>query len=77
MNSHVVSEILVFKTNVIEEIDVQRISLLLGADARIKSWNIDQHDVDHVLRIEADHLSPQEITLLMQQAGFHCEELPD
>jgi hypothetical protein len=77
MYPETVSEILVFKTNLLTEGDIEKVALLLDTHTSIRQWNIDQNDIDHVLRIEADHLLPGEVINILQTAGFTCEELPD
>lgn len=71
------TDVLVFKTNVCEHSDLEKVASVITADSRIKKWNIDQSDVDNVLRIEAHRLHPADVILLVRQAGFQCEELPD
>lgn len=70
-------EILVFKTNIGSEYDLKKVGDALAKETRIKGWNVDQDDVDKVLRIESHHLHPLEVIRLMHQAGYCCEELPD
>jgi hypothetical protein len=77
MYPETVSEILVFKTNLLNENDIEKVALLLNTHIGIRQWNIDQHDIDHVLRIEGDHLLPADVINILQGAGFICEELPD
>ena len=43
----------------------------------IIKWNVDEHDIDNVLRIETAWLLPQDIIRLVNGAGYICEELPD
>ena len=70
-------QVLVFKTNLVSAKDIHRISPLLGNAAGIVKWNVDQHDVDNVLRIETALLLPQDIIRMVTGAGYLCEELPD
>jgi hypothetical protein len=70
-------QVLVFKTNLVSAKDIHRISPLLGNTAGIIKWNVDQHDVDNVLRIETAWLMPQDIIRMVTGAGYLCEELPD
>lgn len=69
--------ILVFKTNIEDTLQVKRISQLLGSTPGIHAWNVDLHDCDKVLRIEAGDIHPNAVKDLVQQAGFMCEDLPD
>lgn len=72
-----VSEILIFKTNIHSENDVVRIAHFLNSDLHVKKWNVDRDDVDRVLRIESDDYNPEYIIHMIRKAGFLCEELHD
>lgn len=67
--------ILIFKTNIQTKADKKRVQLLLNADNRIQKWNIDQDDVDCVLRIVSGTVTPQQIIATITQHGFDCSEL--
>lgn len=69
--------ILVFKTNIRFKKDLQKVKPWLGSVASVLQWNVDQQDVDKVLRIETLHPNPHEIISTVKQAGYFCEELPD
>jgi tRNA G26 N,N-dimethylase Trm1 len=71
------SEVLVFKTNILSDGDVEKIGRVLASESNITRWNIDRNDIDKVLRIECDQLQPKVIIKLLRDAGFECEELPD
>ncbi len=55
-SKEILSEILVFKTNVLSDKDFETISRLLALEKRIIRWSIDREDIDKVLRIESDQL---------------------
>jgi hypothetical protein len=76
MYPHALSEILVFKTNILHTGDERKLAFLSSVPG-VKTWNIDLQDVDHVLRVETEDVSPSEIVQAMNDAGFVCEELPD
>jgi hypothetical protein len=76
MYPETISEILVFKTNIEEDSEVEKVAALLSK-FRIKCWNIDRSDVDNVLRIESDSLDASAVISMVKNAGFYCEELPD
>ena len=69
------NNILIFKTNIQTECDKQRIQTTLDAYDSIEQWNIDLHDVDCVLRIVSDSLTPEQIISVIQHNGFECAEL--
>ncbi|HMH23926.1 MAG TPA: hypothetical protein VK563_19205 [Puia sp.] len=71
------SDVLVFKTNIRYKKDLSRVAPLLKAEQKIQCWNVDLGDIDKVLRIEAEELTTGQVTQLIQQAGFKCEELTD
>jgi hypothetical protein len=75
--SETFSEVLVFKTNISTNEQFERVQPVLSEWAQIKNWSIDREDVDKVLRIESEHLSPAVIIRVLNDAGFECEELPD
>jgi len=69
--------VLVFKTNLVSAKDIHRISPLLSDTPGILRWNVDEHDIDNVLRIETSWLLPGDIIRVVTDAGYLCEELPD
>ena len=77
MYDAVFSEVLVFKTNILSDEDVEKIGRVLTSESNITRWNIDRDDIDKVLRIECDQLQPEAVIKLLRDAGFECEELPD
>jgi hypothetical protein len=77
MHDAVFSEVLVFKTNILTDEDVEKIGWVLTSESYITRWNIDRDDIDKVLRIECDQLQPNAVIRLLRDAGFECEELPD
>jgi short-subunit dehydrogenase len=73
----ILADVLVFKTDIEEARDLVNVAAAIRREPRIRKWNVDQDDVDNVLRIEAERISPMEIKILIHSAGYHCEELPD
>ena len=70
-----ISNILIFKTNIQTEFDKLRIKNVLDASHRVLKWSIDMEDVDHVLRVVSDSLSPEQIISILDYVGFECAEL--
>lgn len=68
-------EVLVLKTNIRYKKNVRAVAPLLNGRNSISRWNIDLEDIDKVLRIESDNMELTEVVQLIQEAGFHCEEL--
>ena len=70
-------EVLVFKTDIIRKVDSENLGQILKEDRRITNWNIDQDDIDNVLRIESSEMSPADVIDLVRKLGYMCEELPE
>ena len=71
------SSIHIFKTNIASTKEIEKVASLLSTDTRIIKWSIDVYDIDHVLRIESNELTSNEILERVRRAGYECEELPD
>lgn len=69
------THILIFKTNIKTETDKIRIAQLLDTIKEIEEWSVDCDDVDCVLRVVSYILTPVQITELLAQKNFQCEEL--
>jgi hypothetical protein len=72
-----VPTVLVFKTNISSDHDLNIVSKILEQTNEILCWNVDRQDIDNVLRVECLGIEPNHITKLLRNAGFECEELPD
>jgi hypothetical protein len=70
-----IENILVFATNIRTENDKQTISKILDENPEIQQWNIDQEDIDCVLRIETNTLSEEQIIKLLDNQNFKCTAL--
>jgi len=70
-------EVLVFKTDIIGKASSENLGHILKEDRRIKNWNIDQNDIDNVLRIESTEMTPADVIELVENLGYRCEELQD
>ncbi|HEY5919380.1 MAG TPA: hypothetical protein VIU13_18300 [Chryseolinea sp.] len=70
-------EVLVFKTDIIAKADSENVAQILTNDHRIRNWNIDQDDIDKVLRIESSEMSSTDVIELVKKLGYMCEELPE
>jgi hypothetical protein len=70
------TEVLVFRTDIVGKSDSENVKQILK-DSRIKTWNIDQQDIDNVLRIESNEVSPAEVIEMVTKLGYMCEELPE
>lgn len=70
-----VENILVFATNIKTKNDKQTISDLLDKNPEIEQWNIDQEDIDCVLRIVSETLSEEQIIDILDNLNFECSAL--
>jgi hypothetical protein len=68
-------EILVFKTNLRYRKNILHAGDFLNQLQGIIRWNVDLHDKDKVLRIEAKDLNPRIVESTLSNAGYSCEEL--
>lgn len=66
------NNILIFATNVRNDQDKLRASILLNQQTAIQKWSIDQEDIDCVLRIESDTLQAHQIISLFEKQSFTC-----
>ncbi|HEY3404491.1 MAG TPA: hypothetical protein VGK59_13975 [Ohtaekwangia sp.] len=77
MINEVANDVLVFKTDIRDEKDLGRVATQLNRQRNILRWNVDQTDIDNILRIESYAFRPEDVIALISEAGFRCEELPD
>ena len=66
------NNIYIFGTNIKTEADIQEIRNSLDNHSEIHQWNIDQEDIDCVLRIVSQTLSEKQIIQLIDQHNFEC-----
>jgi hypothetical protein len=69
------NNILVFATNIRTNNDKQLISGTFNKHSEIQEWNIDQEDIDCVLRIVSETLSEEQIIHILHQHNFNCTPL--
>ncbi len=67
----------VYKTNIREKKEVERVIPILSQRMPGSKINIDLHDEDNVLRIEAGMIINREVIELLNSLDFYCEPLPD
>lgn len=67
----------IFKTNIGIAAEAERIIFLLLQQFPGSRTTIDLEDCDKVLRVEGFGVCAQEIILLVQENGFHCNVLED
>ena len=74
MENHL-ENVLVFATNIKTENDKQKIINIMDNHSEIHKWNIDQDDIDCVLRIVTKTLSEEHIIQLINLHDFTCAAL--
>lgn len=67
--------VLVFKTSLHNDTDVERIAPLLNGMRGVLEWNVALDDCDKVLRVVSSGISMHNIMALLHGAGYSCEEL--
>lgn len=67
--------ILVFATNIRTNNDKQLVSQTLNEISEIHQWNIDQEDIDCVLRVVSKTLSEEQIISIINEHDFNCKPL--
>jgi cell fate (sporulation/competence/biofilm development) regulator YmcA (YheA/YmcA/DUF963 family) len=74
MENHL-ENVLVFTTNIKTENDIRKIISTLDKHSEIHEWNVDQEDIDCVLRIVTNTLSEENIIQLINKHDFECAVL--
>lgn len=70
--------ILIFKTNIRSKSKIDRLKPVFNQHPAILKWGVDTQDIDNVLRIEARQgIKEAEVVEMVNEYGFHCEDLPD
>lgn len=68
-------EILIFRTSVITEKDIERIGALFVYKSCIHKWNVDFEDWEKVLRIESQGITAGNIIDALRTIGIFASEL--
>lgn len=64
-----------FKTNINCSGCVAKVTPYLEGNRDIKHWEVDTNSSNKVLRVEAEHLSADDIKALVTKAGFKIESI--
>lgn len=67
----------VFKTNICNEADAERLLVLMKKRWPLFCINFDLEDCDKILRVKGDNLCAEEIMNIVTQQGFECAILMD
>ena len=65
----------IFKTNVTDHPQAEKIIALLKLHFPCYSVNFDLYDCDNILRVKGDSVPINEIEYLVSSAGFYCSVL--
>jgi cell fate (sporulation/competence/biofilm development) regulator YmcA (YheA/YmcA/DUF963 family) len=68
-------QILVFKTNLVNNRHIKKIGPSLNLHPHIREWNVDLDDCDKILRVVTEKIDPAEVEKIVFNAGYACEEL--
>ncbi|WP_420316299.1 hypothetical protein [Ekhidna sp.] len=66
---------LIFKSNISTSADVAKVHNTFSQLKCIKRWAVDLDDWEHVLKVESDVLSCDNITAILESIGIECSEL--
>lgn len=72
MNTRTDIMVEVFKTNVMDCRQAERMLALLGMHFKESRINFDMHDCDKILRVEASHIVPEKVIEVMNNHGYQC-----
>ena len=68
--------ILIFRTSILDEIDVRRAEYVLNNHHAIAKWSVDLDDWEHVLKVEASmDCTYEEISKKINLLGYECAEM--
>ena len=71
------NDILIFKTNIQTQGDLETLQSVLDRHRHIHNWSIDFDDDDRVFRIISSGIDHSNIIEMVKLNGYHCEELKD
>lgn len=68
-------DILIFRTSITTEQDIERIETLFAQYPCIHRWNVDLEDWEKILRIESEGISITEVIEALQTINIDASEL--
>ena len=69
------ANMLIFKTDIGKLCENCQVHKTLSNHPGIRRWSIDHEDVDRVLCIDSESLSPGAVIQMIQELGHQCTEL--
>ena len=67
--------ILIFRTSITTELEIERIKILFAQYSQIHKWNVDFEDWEKVLRIECRGITPADVSNALKIINIHATEL--
>ena len=68
-------DILIFRTSITTELEIERINILFAQYSQIHKWNVDFEDWEKVLRIECRGITPADVADALKIINIHATEL--
>lgn len=75
MNKTLTKMVEVFKTNISDRTTANKVKADLYHLFPGFKINFDLDDCDRILRVESEHIIPEEVTRILNNKGFQCEML--
>lgn len=67
--------ILIFRTSITTELEIERIKILFAQYSKIHKWNVDFEDWEKVLRIESQGITETDVINILQTINIYISEL--
>lgn len=67
--------ILIFRTSITTELEIERIKILFDQYSQIHKWNVDFEDWEKVLRIKSHGITETDVINILQTINIYISEL--
>ena len=68
-------DILIFRTSITTELEIERIKILFTQYSQIHKWNVDFEDWEKELRIESHGITETDVINILQTINIYISEL--
>ena len=68
-------DILIFRTSITAELEIERIKILFAQYSQFHKWNVDFEDWEKVLRIESHGITKTDVINMLQTINIYISEL--
>ena len=68
-------DILIFRTSITTELEIERINILFAQYSQIHKWNVDFKDWENVLSIESHGITETDVINILQTINIYISEL--